>query len=118
MYIYSTISADVDYQTEHGNIRVNGQANIANRNFITPRGVATKVTDEQFAELKKNHVFQLHMENGFISAERHREDADKVASNMTGRDKSAPDTPETMLLDGDVEEVKGTVIKRRRQRHD
>ncbi len=112
MYVYSTISADVDYTCENDVvIRIAGKANVANRNIITPRGMVTKVTDEQLAELKKNHVFQLHLENGFLTIEKSKADRDKVASDMTGRDKSAPDTTEDMLLKGDVEDVEGTVVK-------
>lgn len=113
MYIYSTISADVDYATASGNIRIAGKANVANRNIITPRGVATKITDEQYAELKKNRVFALHSDNGFLTAEKSKADPEKVASDMQSRDKSAPDTTEDMLLDGETEAVEGTVIKRK-----
>ena len=116
MYIYSTISADVDYQTEAGTIRIAGKANVANSNIITPRGMATKVTAEQYAALQKNHVFALQKENGFLTAENHKEDADKVAANMQGRDKSAPDTTEDMLLGGDVDAVDGTVIKKKERK--
>lgn len=112
MYVYSTISADVDYAVDDEKvIRIAGKANVANRNIITPRGMATKVTDEQVAALKKNHVFQLHLENGFLTIEKSKEDPEKVAASMQGRDKSAPDTTEDMLLKGDVEDVEGTVVK-------
>lgn len=112
MYVYSTISADVDYAVDDEKIiRIAGKANVANRNIITPRGVVTQVTDEQVAALKKNHVFQLHLENGFLTIEKSKADPEKVASDMTGRDKSAPDTTEDMLLKGDVEDVEGTVVK-------
>ena len=116
MYIYSTISADVDYTTDAGVIRIAGKANVANSNIITPRGMASKVTDEQYAALKKNHVFQMHAENGFLTAEIHKEDPEKVAANMQGRDKSAPDTTEDMLLGGDVDAVDGTVIKKKERK--
>ena len=116
MYIYSTISADVDYQTEVGTIRIAGRANVANSNIITPRGMATKITAEQYAALQKNHVFALQKENGFLTAENYKEDAEKVAANMVGRDDSAPDTTEDMLLNADVADVEGTVIKRKEKK--
>lgn len=112
MYIYSTISADVDYAVDDDKvIRIAGKANVANRNIITPRGMVTQVTDEQVAALKKNHVFKIHLDNGFLTIEKSKAEPEKVAANMTGRDKSAPDTTEDMLLKGDVEDVDGTVIK-------
>ena len=99
-----------------GTIRIAGKANVANSNIITPRGMATKVTAEQYAALQKNHVFALQKENGFLTAEQHKEDAEKVAANMQGRDKSAPDTTEDMLLGGDVDAVDGTVIKKKERK--
>ena len=115
MYIYSTISTDVDYQITGTTFRVTGKANVANQKIITPLGVATKATAEEVAELKKNHVFQLHLENGFLSISDHKEDAEKVAADMQARDKSAPDTEGDMLLDSEVEEVKGVTIKKKQQ---
>lgn len=117
MYIYSTISADVNYSVESGDkILIAGKANVANRNIITPRGTMTRVTDEQIALLKRNHVFQKHLENGFLTIESKKGEADKVASNMTPRDTSAPDTGNDMLMDDDIEEVKGTTIKRKQKK--
>lgn len=62
----------------------------------TPRGRVTEISDEQYAQLKDNHVFQLHKENGFISVENRKEDPEKVATNMEASDKSAPDTVESL----------------------
>lgn len=115
MYIYSTISADVDYQTSAGTIRISGKANVANTKIITPSGIATKVTAEDFAALKGNHVFALHMENGFITVSEGKGDAEKVAADMTTRDKSAPDTENDMLLDSETTDVQGTTITKKKK---
>lgn len=107
-YVYSTLSNDNNY----GGVLIRGKANVANKNIITPLGVATKVDGSQLEVLKASHVFNLHQENGFITVEKFKEDADKVASDMTGRDASAPETPETLMLkDKTVESVEGTNVK-------
>lgn len=64
--------------------------------------------------LESSHVFRLHKENGFITVEKYKEDADLIAANMTGRDASAPETPETLTLnDSEIESVNGTKITRK-----
>lgn len=116
MYIYSTLSADVVYTTLAGDILIHGGANIPDKHLLTPYGKVTKVTDEQYEALKKVEVFKTHVENGFIRADKNKEDAEKVASDMTGRDESAPDTEESLMAgDPDVEEVKDGVIKRKQK---
>lgn len=100
LYVYSTLSAGVAYNTEEGEIVVAGKANVADRHLFTPRGAVTKVTAEQLALLENNHVFAKHKANGFITVDSNKEDADKVASDMTGRDLSAPDTAESLIAEG------------------
>ena len=100
IYVFSTLSNDQSYvsheatpaglQVEKGAILVKGGANVANKNIITPRGVATKVTAEQLEQLRANYVFQQHEKNGFITISDKKEDADVVAADMKGRDESAP----------------------------
>jgi len=100
LYVFSTLSNDQKYvsyettssglQVEKGFVEIVGGANVANKNVITPRGVATKVTAEQLEQLRKNHVFQQHEHNGFITISEGKADADEVAADMTGRDESAP----------------------------
>lgn len=105
-YIYSTLSTDMRY-TEYKDpiggetisvikhsVQINGRANVADKNFITPRGVMTKVTDEDFAMLSKNQLFELHRKNGYISFEKKQADVNKVIVNMKPRDVCAPITPE------------------------
>ena len=53
MYIYSTLSQNIDF----GFVVVNGGAGVTNRvSLDTPNGVATSVTSEQFKLLKENGV--------------------------------------------------------------
>lgn len=112
-YVYSTLSNDNRY----GEVLINGKANVANKNVITPLGVATRITSVQLDECKSFPVFKLHMDNGFITVEKYKEDADLVAANMTGRDASAPETPETLTLnDPEVESVDGTHVTRKQKK--
>lgn len=109
-YVYSTMSADVNY----GGVLIAGKANVANKNIVTPLGTATKVDDSALSFLESSHLFNLHKKNGFITVEKYKEDADLVAANMTGRDASAPETPETLTLnDPEIESVDGTKITRK-----
>lgn len=112
-YVYSTLSNDNRY----GEVLINGKANVANKNVITPLGVVTRITDAQLDECKSYPVFQLHMDNGFLSVEKYKEDADLVASDMTGRDASAPETPETLTLnDPEIESIEGTHVTRKQKK--
>lgn len=112
-YVYSTLSNDNNY----AGVLIRGKANVANKNIITPLGVATKIDDAQLSVLQGNHVFQLHESNGFVTVEKFKEDPDLVASNMTGRDASAPETPETLTLsDSEIESVEGTTITRKQKK--
>jgi len=105
-YIYSTLATDMNY-TEYQEpingqkvsivkhaVLVHGRSGVADKNLITPRGVVTKVSDEDFAMLSKNTVFKLHQDNGYIAFEKKQADVDKVIVNMKLRDVSAPITPE------------------------
>lgn len=106
-FIYSTLTADnkySGYQKGGGDIPsvtwevlVKGGTGVANNRLITPQGVVTEVTDEELARLKENVIFNRHVENGFIVISDKREDPEKVAADMTGRDPSAP------LVDADFE---------------
>lgn len=110
--IFSTLTAANEYRfykpgndrspaiVEHSVVIGGGANNVNRRNLITPRGVATTVSDEDLEYLKQNEVFQLHMKNGFITidAAKDERDADKVAADMEGR---SPDAP---TVDADYEE--------------
>lgn len=112
-YVYSTLSNDNKY----GSVLINGKANVANKNVITPLGVVTRITDAQLEECKSYPVFHKHKENGFLTVEKYKEDADLVASDMTGRDASAPETPETLMInDSEVESVEGTHVTRKQKK--
>lgn len=108
-FIYSTLTADVAYtsylpnetpaaSTKEHSVLIKGGANNAVEGFklFTPKGVATKVSDSDFEFLQKNHVFQLHHKNGFITWDKSEISVDKAVSNMTAKDQSAPKTPKDL----------------------
>ena len=72
---------------------------MANDRLITPRGVVTEITEEQADYLRANKVFQLHEKNGFVQISDAKTDPDKAAADMTGRDQSAPEVPQTLPED-------------------
>lgn len=104
IYIYSTLAADTRYAVYADTasdlpvvtrtVLVKGGAGVANKNFVTPRGVMTEVTGEELEMLKANKVFQKHVQGGYISHDEKKADVEKVVSNMTGRDSSAPIVPQ------------------------
>lgn len=94
VYIYSTLTSAQRYKTKLGVVEINGGANLATRRTLdTPRGVVTEITEEQYAALKSDSLsFGNHIENGFVTADTKKADANKVAGNLAGKDKSAQRT--------------------------
>lgn len=119
IYVYSTLSNDQQYThyaaasannltpAVEKSILIAGKANITSKHFITPLGMATEVTAEDLALLKQNAMFKIHEANGFITYSEVKEDADKMASVMTGRDQSAP------LVEEDFKESEPKLATRR-----
>lgn len=106
--IYSTLTEPQQY-TKYvtsgdthkvvASVRINGGHGKADhKTLITPIGVATEVSDADYEILKENKAFQKHMERGYITVLNKKEDAEKVASDMTSSDGSA------QLTDVDFEE--------------
>lgn len=93
IHIYSSLASDQSYQTEAGDIFIAGKANVANRHFLTPKGVVTRITEDQYEALKKNPIFQAHAKNEFVLASLRKEDAETVGEHLNDDDKSQQDTP-------------------------
>jgi hypothetical protein len=105
-YIYSTLTSSVRYalwkkggqdlKVKDSEVLIKGGANVADKNFVTPQGVITIVTDEQLAALEENKVFRRHRARGFLTVVRDAKKAEveEVVSDMVGRDPSAPLVPE------------------------
>lgn len=116
LFIFSTLASDVAY-TNHAqgggdmpvalpSVVVKGGAGVANDRIVTPRGVATEVTEEQVEYLRQNDVFKMHEKNGFVMVSETYADPDTVAADMTGRDNSAPIVPQDGLA-ADAQTVVG-----------
>jgi len=111
-YVYSTGSNNVDYcfykKTNdlpiiERRITILGGANVANKQVVTPMGVATQITDEELrllegdpkAQIPPHPVFKMHMDAGFLKVDKKKLDIEKViAKDMKLRDGSSPLTPE------------------------
>lgn len=104
MYVYSTLTSDNEYplyregannllQIERS-VVIKGGAGLANKHFVTPRGVVTKIDDDEYKLLKDNEVFKLHVANGFITTDEKLHDIDGVVADMLGRDASSPLVPQ------------------------
>lgn len=99
-YVYSTLSSGMTYTITKkgkndmpiidGRIEIDGGANVADKKtFVTPRGVVTKITDEQYEALQQNPVFKRHVKKGYIQVSDAKVDAEVAAADMTSRDESA-----------------------------
>src|SRR5690625_424821 len=92
-YIYSTLSADQNYD----GVIINGGAGVANRrSLITVDGAVTAVTKEQLAKLQQNNVFQSHKRNEFIKLRTKKDEVEKVTKDMKAKDKGAQETEKTL----------------------
>lgn len=117
-YVYSTLTADNEYvqwvkNGDHQNIErrvlINGGHGVMNKNFLTPLGVATEVSDEEMAFLLQNDAFKLHVANGFIRMDKKKVDTEKVAADMKLRDNSAPIVPSDYAPGGMMDMKEPTV---------
>lgn len=105
--VYSTATSDINYVDYHPgkptdaaavvkrSVIIKGGANLATLtgNLITPRGVATVISDDDLAFLETLEAFQRHKSKGFMYVEKGSKpkDADAVAkAHMAPADKSAP----------------------------
>lgn len=89
MYVYSTVTASIAYQVGDKTIVIKGGANVTDKHMWTPRGVATEVTREELEELRKIPSFASREKNGYFSTSQFEKNANKVADDMAGADKSA-----------------------------
>ena len=109
-YVYSTLSANMDYTVWKpgggdlpvvaGTVRIGGHANVADKHFATPLGVATGISAEDLELLKANQIFLLHEQNGYIIVKEADDDIEKVVADMEGRDQSAPLVPQDFEAEG------------------
>ena len=73
---------------------VKGGANVAQpKTFVTPNGVITRVSQEDYEFLMADAKFQNFMAKGFMSIIGDDQDLETAARDMVKKDKSAPKTP-------------------------
>lgn len=89
MYVYSTVTASIAYTIGDKTIVIKGGANVTDKHMWTPKGAATKVTREELEELRKLPSFASREKNGYFSTSQFEKNANKVADDMAGADKSA-----------------------------
>lgn len=111
-YIYSSLSNDNVFHvydnhprvaTPKASILIKGKANVQDRTtFQTPRGMATKVSDDELKLLQTIPQFQRKLKAGFFEIDEkatHEHGAESAGVNMP-KDKSAQDTEESYKKSG------------------
>jgi len=75
-------------------ININGGHNVANKNLITPHGVITEISEEDYAILKEIKGYQVHEKNGFVKMlKQNPRSSEKAVSDLNQDDPSRPVTP-------------------------
>lgn len=118
-FVYSTLSSPQEYclysksvvdgapPQVTASVYIEGGANVANKNFITPFGVVTNITDEQEKILLQCEAFKEHVSRGFVRVEKKKaEEIEQVTSGMTSRDDSAPLTEQDIESSGEAKVLK------------
>ena len=100
-YVYSTLSNDQKYtlwkvstdgapHVAMGSVLVRGRANVINEKTLdTPKGVVTQVSGAQLKQLCNSGSFVRHFKTGYLRVETVQEKPEKVANDMSPKDKSA-----------------------------
>lgn len=126
IHVYSTLSCSQRYvkyapavegnlPREERAILINGGANIAGKHFLTPKGVHTSITEQDYELLKENELFKTHISNGFITVEKSEANIEKVVSNMESRSQDAPVTPQDYEVDGE-HVAEGATVKTKKRK--
>jgi hypothetical protein len=129
--VFSTLTAPNEYADWHDNgngvpvkgesVLIKGGAGVANENILTPRGVATMVTEKQVAVLRRNPVFILHEKNGFVAIDEvprppSEDDVENAAAGLASRDGSAPLVEADFLASGEKAPTTGTATPKGKRR--
>lgn len=100
---YEPPKQDGMFATPVKEVLIRGGAGIASKNLITPQGVHTAITQEEYDAICDLEHFKQFVERGFIRVERRAHDIDKMVGDMNPRDPGGPLTPadyETDKKDG------------------
>lgn len=107
--IYSTMTAGVNYSfyekrggdsvVRNHVISIKGGAGLATKHLVTPLGVPTVISDEDYELLKKHPLFKEQQAKGFIKLDDKKE-VEAAVADMKLRDGSAPLVPQDIPEDG------------------
>lgn len=104
-FVYSTLAASTAYvfwteseggqKVEKHRITVKGGSGVANKNLITPIGVATRISEEDAKLLAEHPLFKRHQQKRFVRIEPIEKDPEKVVTSggLVTRDISSPLQP-------------------------
>lgn len=110
-YVYSTATNSITYVEYEKNassdiaivktwpdglpmkVTINGGHGVANKHFLTPRGVVTQIQDREMEYLLTNEAFIRHVDKGFMVYDKKKVNPEKKARDMQDKDGSAPITP-------------------------
>ena len=100
-HIISTLSNPMEYagfapanesggeRTKQHSVFIDGGANVTQKKLVilgegpsAKAGVSTEVSEEDLAFLQKNHLFQTHVDNGFLTISKTKANPEKVAKDM------------------------------------
>lgn len=109
-YIISKMAANVNYAIYTKGARginevkqvitIRGGADVIDKKtLVTPEGVLTPVTDDEFAKLQDNPIFLRHLERGVLKVCTNERNAEKSSVELT-KDDSAQLTPKDYKKQG------------------
>lgn len=104
VHVYSTLASPqefttyipggADLQVVDRQVHIKGGAGIASKNLITPNGVHTAISEDDYAAIKELWHWKKFVETGHIRVEkRQASDIDRIVSDMNPRDPGGPLTP-------------------------
>lgn len=81
-------------------ITVRGGADVIDKKtLVTPEGVLTVISDDEYNKLYLNPIFRRHLERGMISVSSNETNAEKTSKTLT-KDTSAQLTPKDYRKNG------------------
>ncbi len=90
---YAEGQTDTNLNVVVAEVKIDGGADVINKQLVTPQGVVTKVSDNELEILKSNKDFQRHLENGLVKYYNTAPKIEKEADKME-KDKSKQLTAE------------------------
>lgn len=90
---YAKGQTDTNLNVVVAEVKIDGGADVINKQLVTPQGVVTKVSDNELEILKSNKDFQRHLEKGLVKYYNTAPKVEKEADKME-KDKSKQLTAE------------------------